>query len=93
MPENMPKTFLTLSAGPDLLPEDARSASVIERLLGLINRGHGALPPDDRAIDRLIDYVWPEAGSLRNERDPQHGLRRELAAISESERRYFWGDR
>jgi len=41
-----PKTNLTLSAVPALLPEDAQAASVIEREL---ERG---------AIERVIDYVW-----------------------------------
>jgi hypothetical protein len=94
MPENTPKTILTLSAVPDLLPEDRRSASVIERLLGLIDRGRGNAAQYQRRTDELIDYVWPEAGSLRAERDPlTPRLVRELAPISESERRRQWGDR
>lgn len=84
MPEITPKTILTLSAEPALLPEDARSASVIERLLVLVDRGRGV---GARATDQLIDYVWPEVGSLRAERDPARGLARELAQASESELR------
>lgn len=51
-PNYTPKTSLTLSAVPGLLPEDAQAAAVIERELEAIDQGEGS-------VDRLIAYVWP----------------------------------
>jgi hypothetical protein len=48
-----PKTSLTLSEVPGLLPEDARSAAVIERELEALDAG------DPEAVERIISYVWP----------------------------------
>jgi hypothetical protein len=96
LPVNTPKTILTLSAEPELLPEDARSAAYIERQLDLLARveqGHQYRQRRKRLTDELIEHVWPEA-ALRDERDPlTHQLQRELAPISESELRALWGDR
>jgi hypothetical protein len=52
-PNVYPKTTLTLSAAPDLLPEDAQAASVIERDLEAIAAG------DLAGVQRIVDYVWP----------------------------------
>lgn len=48
-----PKTILTLSAAPGLLPEDAGAAATIERDLELVDAG------DLAAVDRIVSYVWP----------------------------------
>lgn len=89
---NTPKTILTLSAEPELEPEDRGSATVIDRLLARIDRAHHR-DQRKRLTDQLIDYVWPEA-VLRDERDPlTPQLQRELAPMSESELRALWGDR
>lgn len=58
-----PKTILTLSAAPDLLPEDARSAAYIDRLVGRIARAErrGDRVRAARLEARLIDYVWGPA--------------------------------
>jgi len=52
-PNEYPKTTLTLSAAPDLLAEDARSAAAIERELENVDAG------DLVAVERIIDHVWP----------------------------------
>lgn len=55
-----PKTKLTLSAVPELLPEDAESASYIEAELARIRtaRRTGAHRTAEAHLERLIDYVW-----------------------------------
>lgn len=60
MLSDTPKTGLTLSAAPDLLPEDARFASVIEHNLERVDAG------DLEAVERIVDLVWPYT-----ERDPE----------------------
>lgn len=55
-----PKTDLTLSAAPDLLPEDAQAASAIERALEYTDWTSGEPIKRTWATDRLIDYVWPD---------------------------------
>jgi hypothetical protein len=52
-PKSTPKTSLTLSAAPGLVPEDAGAAANLERELEAIDAG------DLEAVDRLIQYVWP----------------------------------
>lgn len=50
-----PKSYLTLSAVPDLLPDDAGAAAAIERELEAGGRD---------VVDRLIDYVWRDVITL-----------------------------
>lgn len=52
-PNRYPKTNLTLSAAPELLPEDDRAAAAIERNLESVDAG------DLEAVERIIGYVWP----------------------------------
>jgi len=54
-----PKTDLTLSAAPDLLPEDARVAAAIEGELALIDRLRVAGAPKlaERRLDWLFGFV------------------------------------
>lgn len=54
-----PATGLTLSAAPELLPEDARAQRVIAFALGEIDtlRAAGHHGAADHVLDELCDYV------------------------------------
>lgn len=52
LPPNTRNRDLTLSAVPELLPEDQDAAAVIERELVAIDQGADPGP--------LLAYVWPE---------------------------------
>lgn len=54
-----PNTDLTLSAAPDLLPEDARSTAYLEEQLAAIDlmRDAGHSRVADELLNQLFDYV------------------------------------
>lgn len=79
-----PKSSLTLSAAPDLLPEDARVAAQIDRVLALVDywRSMGQRLVAETLLDELFDWVM---GRPWRPIPPD--------ALSESERRLLDGNR
>lgn len=79
-----PSRELTLSALTGLLPEDARTATAIERQLDAI-RGAATEAERDRLTDELLAEVFPPITTER-----ELGL---TGIVAETELRLLWGDR